>query len=132
MCTNSTERPDDALDVARIDWDVVVVGDRRRGLIAHYRVTCWDRETGTFIGEAIAPPALNGGPPCITVADVVELIGSYRLASIVVQIEAERLARINRRCADGLRRRDRGWRRHVPHSVLAEYGIEPAAPEDRP
>jgi hypothetical protein len=46
----------------------------------------------------------GGGPPSVTVADIVELIGGYRLASIVVEIEAERLACINRRCAARLRR----------------------------
>jgi aminoglycoside phosphotransferase (APT) family kinase protein len=130
MCTiTSTARPDDAIDLSRLDWDIVVVGDPERDLIAHYRVTCWDRETGTFIGEAIAPPAPGGGPPSVTVADIVELIGGYRLASIVVEIEAERLARINRRCADRERQRARGWLRRVPNSVLAEHGI--AAPASR-
>jgi hypothetical protein len=125
MCTTSTARPDDAIDLSRIDWDIVVVGIPERDLIAHYRVTCWDRETGTFIGEAIAPSAPGNGPPVVTIADIVELIGGYRLASVIVEIEAERLAGINRRCTDRERRRTRGWLRSVPGSVLAEHGIEP-------
>jgi hypothetical protein len=124
---SGSARPDDAIGLSRIDWDIVVVGDPARDLIAHYRVTCWDRETGTFIGEAIAPPVPGGGPPSITIADVVELIGGYRLASIIVQIESERLRRINRRCTERQRRRARGWLRSVPNSVLTEHGIETGA-----
>jgi hypothetical protein len=113
----------------RIDWDIVVVGDSRSDLIAHYRVTCWDRETGTFIGEAVAPPAPGNGPPSVTIADVIELIGGYRLASIIAEIEAERLDGINRRRVDRQRRRACGWLWRVPSSVLAEHRID--APSSR-
>jgi hypothetical protein len=117
MCTTTlTARPGDAIDLSRIDWDIVVVGNPERASITHYRVTCWDRETGTFIGEAIAPPVPAGGPPVIT----------------IVEIEAERLAGINRRCADPERQRARGWLRRVPSSVLAEHGIETARGRVRP
>lgn len=125
MCTTSTLHRD--VDFARIDWEVLVLRDPDCGSVAHYRVTCSDRETGTFIGEAVVPPGPNGGVPAVTVGDVVELVGGYRMASIIVQIEAERLDRINRRFADRGRRRGRSWLRRVPASILAEHGIETPA-----
>lgn len=126
MCTTSRSRTD-AIDLSQVDWDIVVIGDPERDLIAHYRVTCWERESGTFIGEAIAPPSPSGGPPVITIADILELIGGYRLASIIVEIEAERLVGISRRCINRERRRTRRWLGSVPPSVLTEHGIKAPA-----
>jgi hypothetical protein len=124
-----TTRPDDAaIDRSRIDWDIAVVADPEPDLVAQYRVTCSDRDTGTFIGSVVVPAGPGGRPPVITVGDIVELIGGYRIASVYVEIEAERLARVNRRVSDRERRRARGWLRSIPRSVLAEHGIEaPAA-----
>jgi hypothetical protein len=60
---STAARPDDAIDLSRIDWDIVVVGDSRSELIAPYRVTCWGRESGTFIGEAVGQrPATDRRP----------------------------------------------------------------------
>lgn len=125
MYRTFTTHPDDAaIDWSRVDWSIAMVANPRPDLAARYRVTCSDQNTGTFIGEAAAPAAPGGGLPSITVADVVELIGSYRLASIVIEIEAEQLHAINRRCADRQRRRAHGWLRSVPNSVLAAHEID--------
>jgi hypothetical protein len=124
--TFTTRLNDAAIDRSRIDRDIAVVSDREPDLLAQYRVTCSDRDTGTFIGSVVVPAGPGGRPPVITVGDIVELIGGYRIASVYVEIEAERLARVNRRFSDRERRRARGWLRRVPRTVLAEHGIEPA------
>ena len=121
-----TTRPDDAaIDLSRIDWEIVVIGDPEPDLVAQYRVTCSDRETGTIIGNYLVPAGSGGAPPAITVGDIAESIGRYRIASIYVEIEAERLAGLTRRTSDRERSRARAWLRNVPRSVLAEHGIGP-------
>jgi len=118
-------RPDDAaIDLSRIDWEIVVIADLEPDLVAQYRVTCSDRETGTIIGSYVVPAGPSGGPPPITVGDIAELVGGYRIASVYVEIEAERLARTNRRVSDHERGRARGWLRSIPRSILVEHGIE--------
>jgi len=128
-----TTRPDDAaVDLSRIDWEIVIVGDPEPDLVAQYRVTCRDRETGTIIGSFAVPAGPGGGPPPITVGDIAESVGRYRIASIYVEIDAQRLGRVNRRVAEGHRCRERSWLRTVPRSVLAEYGIDrPPGPGGR-
>jgi hypothetical protein len=121
-----TTRPEDAaIDLSRIDWEIVVIADPEPDLVAQYRVTCSDRETGTIIGSYVVPAGPGGGPPSITVGDIAEAIGRYRIASIYVEIEAERLAGVTRRTSDRERRRARAWLRSVPGSVMAEHRIEP-------
>jgi hypothetical protein len=120
------------IDLSQIEWEIVVIKDPQPSLVTHYRVTSSDRLTGTIIGSFVAPARPDGGPPPITVGDIVESIGNYRIASIYVEIEGERLRQINRHCIDRARRRDHGWLHRVPHSVLAEYGLGPSAPEDWP
>jgi hypothetical protein len=127
MHGNITTRLDDAaIDSSRVDWDITVVGDPEPERIPHYRVTVFDRETGVFIGSAFVPAGPGGRPPAITVGDVLALIGGYRIASVYVEIEAERLARVSQRVSNRERRRARGWLRSVPRSILAEHGIGPA------
>lgn len=115
----STRREDAALDLSRVEWEIAIVADPEPELVAQYRVTCSDRETGTFIGSAVAPPGPGGGPPVITVADVVELIGGFRIASVIVQVEAERLTRRSRRVSDAVRRFGRARRRTALRRALA-------------
>jgi hypothetical protein len=121
-----TTRPDDAaIDLSRIDWEIGVVGDPEPDLVAQYRVTCSDRQTGTIIGSYAVPAGPGDRPPSITVGNIAETIGRYRIASIYVEIEAERLAGLTRRMSDRERSRARAWLRNVPRSVLAEHGIVP-------
>jgi hypothetical protein len=123
--TFTTRSEDVAIDLSRIDCEIVVIADPEPDLVAQYRVTCSDRETGTIIGSYVVPARAGGAPPAITVGDIAESIGRYRIASIYVEIEAMRLAGINRRCTDRARRHARGWLRRVPGSDLAEHGIFP-------
>lgn len=115
----STRREDAALDLSRVDWEIAIVADPEPELVAQYRVTCSDRETGVFIGSAVAPPGPGGEPPVITVADVVELIGGFRIASVIVQVEAERLTRRCKRVSDAVRRFGRARRRTALRRALA-------------
>jgi len=128
-----TTRPDDAaIDLSRIDWEIVVIADPEPDLVAQYRVTRSDRETGTIIGSFAVPAGPGGGPPPITVGDIAESVGRYRIASIFVEIEAQRLDRVSRRAAQGQRSRECSWLRTVPRSILAEYGIDrPPGPGGR-
>lgn len=123
--TFTTRSDDTPIDLSWIDWEIVVVGNPESDAATQYRVTANDRDTSRFIGSVVIPAGSGGEPPVVTTADIVELIGGYRVASIYVQIESERLARVNRRICDGQRRRGRAWLRSVPNSVLAEHGIEP-------
>lgn len=126
MNSTFTTRPEDATpDWSWVDLEIVVLSGRDSDLVAQYRVTCSDRETGRVVGSAVVPAGPGGRPPATTVADVVELVGGYRFASVYVEIEAERLARVNRRVGDRRRSRARSWLRNVPRSVLAEHGIVP-------
>jgi hypothetical protein len=124
--TFTTRSEDAAVDLSRIDWEIVVIADPEPDLVAQYRVTCSVRATGTIIGSYVVPEGPGGAPPAITVGEIAEAIGRYRIASIYVEIEAERLAGMTRRMSDRGRRRARRWLRRVPRSVLAEHGIEPA------
>jgi hypothetical protein len=116
---------DTAIDLSRIDWEIVIIGDPEPDLVAQYRVISSDRETGTTIGSFVVPAGPGGGPPPITIGDIAESVGRYRIASIYVEIEAERLAGLTRRTSDRERSRARAWLRNVPRSVLAEHGIGP-------
>ena len=127
MHSNSTRREDAAFDLSRVDWEIAIVADPEPELVAQYRVTCADRETGAFIGSAVTPPGPGGRPPVITVADVVELIGGYRIASVIVQVEAERLTRRSRRVSDTVRRLHRARRRNALRRAFEEInaGVRP-------
>jgi len=128
MHGNITTLPDDAaIDLSRVDWEIGIIGDPAPERITHYRLTCVDGETGIFISSMVVPAGPGGQPPTITVGDIVGLIGLYRFASVYVEIEAERLARLNRRVSDRRRSRTRGWLKTIARSVLAEHGICPGA-----
>ena len=74
------------------------------------RAICTDAETGWTIGSpAIAPNRRNGD---VTAEEVIRMIGgTYRLASIAVEIETAKLVTQTRRISDELRLRRRLWRR---------------------
>lgn len=76
------------------------------------RATCMDAETGLIIGNPpIAPNRRRGD---ITTEEVIRMIGgTYRLASIAVEIETDELARQKRRISNELRLRRRLWRRRM-------------------
>ncbi|MEY9418043.1 hypothetical protein ABIF69_004485 [Bradyrhizobium japonicum] len=119
MHSNPMRPEDAALDLSRVDWEIAIVADPEPEMVSQYRVTCSDRETGVFIGSAVTPPGPGGKPPVITVADVVELIGGFRIASAIVQVEAERLTRGSRRVSDAMRRWHRAGRRRALRGALA-------------
>jgi hypothetical protein len=73
---------------------------------------CKDAATGFIIGCSTVPSAPNKDPSTISADDVLRMIGgTYRLASIAVEIEIDELARRSRRISDQLRSRRRLWRR---------------------
>ena len=114
-------REDAPTNFGRLSCEIVFIDDRQCVRAGSYLVTCTDTETGRFIGSTLLPAEPDGGPPRVTLGDIVGLIGGgYRLASIIVEIEADRLARRTRRVSDRLRRRDRSWlhqaKRLVPHA----------------
>ncbi len=125
--TFATPTNETALDLSRMDFEIVVIRDPEPDLVAHYRVTCSDRDTGTTIGSYVVPAGPGGRPPAITVGDIAERLGRYRIASVYVEIEAQRLAGLARRTSDRERRLARAWLRNIPRSVRAEYGIQATA-----
>lgn len=97
------------LDLLRCDISLV---ESRHDPVARYTATCTDSATGIVLGRRLLPADPHGGPPSVTLGDIVEMIGgAYRLASITVEIEAQALSRRTRRVVDRLRSRDRRWRR---------------------
>lgn len=80
--------------------------------LGSYRAICTDSATGIIIGCSSIPNAPNEGPSTISAEDVLRMIGgTYRLASIAIEIEIDELARRSRRISDQLRSRRRLWRR---------------------
>jgi hypothetical protein len=76
------------------------------------RAICTDSETGLIIGSPSILPDRRDGRHGLDAEDVIaKLGGTYRLASIAVEIGTEELARLTRRVADELRLRRRLWRR---------------------
>ena len=122
--TIEVPRPDWASLLETVSVNVVCVA-KAPGDEGSFSVTCTDAETGKVIGRRLFPEAC-GGPPPITFGDLVEMMGGpYRCASVLVEIEGQKLARRNRRISDQLRRCERGWLRSAPCSALAEHGVEP-------
>lgn len=78
---------------------------------------CIDANTGTFVGAAPIADHQDGRP--ITDEEVARMIGgTYRLASIAVELEIDMLSRRMRRVSDKLRLRRRLWRRRYrPHTL---------------
>jgi hypothetical protein len=81
-----------------------------------YRAVCVDAATRLTIGSPSIPRGANGGRPSIAAADIIGMIGGYRLASAAVDIETDQLAGRTRRLSSRLRLRRnlRRRRRHDP------------------
>jgi hypothetical protein len=92
------------------DCDIAVVAPVDAAAPA--RVICTDAETGLIIGSPSIPPDRRDGQQVVNTEDVIQRIGgTYRLASIAVEIGTEELARRTRAISDELRVRRRLWRR---------------------
>jgi hypothetical protein len=79
-----------------------------------YRAVCVDAATRLTIGSPSIPRGPNGGRPSISAADVIGMIGGYRLAAAAVDIETDQLAGRTRRISNRLRSR-RSVRRGRSH-----------------
>ena len=76
------------------------------------RVICTDSETGLIIGSpSIVPDRWDGQRDLNAEHVIAKIGGTYRLASIAVEIGTDELARLTRRVSDELRLRRRLWRR---------------------
>jgi hypothetical protein len=84
--------------------DCVIVIKPQRGA---YQAVCVDAATRLTIGSPSIQRDPNGGRPSTSAADVITLIGSYRLASAAVDFEADELATRSRRISSRLRSRRR-------------------------
>ncbi|HTO63389.1 MAG TPA: hypothetical protein VMM15_19270 [Bradyrhizobium sp.] len=76
------------------------------------RAMCTDAASGLIIGSPSILPDRRDGQRDLNAEDVIaKLGGTYRLASIAVEIGTDELARLTRRVSDELRLRRRLWRR---------------------
>ncbi|MFB9267559.1 hypothetical protein ACFFWD_31205 [Bradyrhizobium erythrophlei] len=76
------------------------------------RAMCIDAETGLIIGSPSLAPGHRDSQRIVNADEVIRLIGgTYRLASIAVEIGTNDLAKQSRRISDELRLRPRLWRR---------------------
>jgi hypothetical protein len=76
-----------------------------------YHAVCVDAATRLTIGCPSLPRAPDGRRPAVSAADITAMIGGYRLASAVVDIEMDELAQRTRQISNGLRSRRRlRWR----------------------
>ncbi|WP_229191872.1 hypothetical protein, partial [Bradyrhizobium brasilense] len=75
------------------------------------RVICTAADTGLIVGSPSIAPGREKSQRSVNPDEVIRLVGgTYRLASIAVEIGARDLTRQNRRISDELRRRRRLWR----------------------
>jgi hypothetical protein len=75
------------------------------------KAMCTDAETGLIIGSPSIAPGRRHAQQDVTAEEVIRMIGgTYRLASIAVEIGTNELAKQTRRISDDLRGR-RLWRR---------------------
>jgi hypothetical protein len=94
--TIATSGPDWAYLLETISVDIVCVA-KAPGDGGIYSVTCTDADTGKVLGRRRIVSAYDG-PPSITFDDIVEMMGgSYRCASVLVEIEGQKLMRRKRR-----------------------------------
>jgi hypothetical protein len=108
--TIEVPRPDWASLLETVSVNVVCVA-KAPGDEESYSVTCTDADTGRVLGRRRFAAAYDGPPP-ITFGDIVEMMGGgYRCASVLVEIQSQKLMRRNRRISDMLRRNGRGWLR---------------------
>ena len=76
------------------------------------RAMCTDAASGLIIGSPSILPDRGDGQHDLNAGQVIAKIGgTYRLASIAVEIGSDELARLTRRVSDELRLRRRLWRR---------------------
>ncbi len=75
------------------------------------RAMCTDAASGLIIGSPSILPDRRDGQQDLNAAEVIAKIGTYRLATIAVEIGTEELVRLTRRVSDELRLRRRLWRR---------------------
>ena len=121
--SNKSPDPDESL-FETVSVRIVYVKNARNdeGI---YSVSSLNADTGKVIGRRLLSSEGNN-PPAITYGDLAALMGdTYRCASVLIEIEAQKPAR--RRIPDILRRRERGWLRRngsVPHSVAFESRLE--------
>jgi hypothetical protein len=82
---------------------VIIIKPQREA----YQAVCVDAATRLTIGSPSLERDSDGTRPSISAADVIGMIGSYRLASAAVDLEAEELADRSRRISSQLRSRRR-------------------------
>jgi hypothetical protein len=76
------------------------------------RAMCTDAASGLIIGSPSISPGRKDGQQDINAEEIIRMIGgTYRLASIAVEIATDELERRTRRISDELRLRQRLWRR---------------------
>jgi hypothetical protein len=85
-----------------------------------YRAVCVDAATRLTIGCPSVPRAPDGRRPAISAADVIGLVGGYRMASAAVDIEMDELARQTRLIAPLCTGRRNTWNRQDP-----PFGVSP-------
>lgn len=90
------------------DCDIAIVMPEDPATSA--RAMCTDAKTGLIIGSPSISPDCRGGD--ITPEEIIRMVGgTYRLATIAIDIGTEELASQTRRISDDLRLRRRLWRR---------------------
>jgi hypothetical protein len=82
---------------------VIIIKPQREA----YQAVCVDAATRLTIGSPSFKRDSDGARPSISGADVIGMIGSYRLASAAVDLEADELADRSRRISSQLRSRRR-------------------------
>ncbi len=82
---------------------VIVIKPQREA----YQAVCVDAATRRTIGSPSVQRDSSGARPQVSPADVIGQIGSYRLASAAVDLEADELADRSRRISSQLRSRRR-------------------------
>ncbi|WP_454616671.1 hypothetical protein [Bradyrhizobium cenepequi] len=82
---------------------VIIIKPRREA----YQAVCVDAATRRTIASPSLQRDSNGARPRISAAEVIGMVGSYRLASAAVDLEADELADRSRRISSQLRSRRR-------------------------
>jgi hypothetical protein len=72
-----------------------------------YQAVCVDAATRLTIGSPSLQRGSDGARPQVSAADVIAMIGRYRLASAAVDLETDELADRSRRISSQLRSRRR-------------------------
>lgn len=125
MTAISTPRPDIAFGHNLPTTSVSIVASEPGGQPRSYRATHSKADTAKVLKSISVPADPSGQPPQLTAGEIVEVIGGYRAASVCVEVEARRLAKVSKRVAENTRRWHRRWLQRVPSSVLLDHGITP-------